>query len=302
MKLSEGVRRILIYLGITFLLTFILEIGWIRNIVGTDDPKLNAVAQFLTASVMLIPAIGVLITRLVTKEGFANAWIAPHLKGNMKYYLMAWFGPAILTVLGAIVYFLIFPEEYDLGMSNAIRIYAEQGVQLSAEKLRATTISQLAAAVIIAPILNFITCFGEEWGWRGYLVPKMIEKMSFLPTVLISGVIWGLWHAPLIAMGHNYGIDYAGAPYLGIASMCIFCIVMGTIFSFLCLKTGSCIPGVIGHGALNGFASAAVIFSVDGGNPFIGPTPTGIIGGIGFVITAVVMIFIMRKNNGFQNS
>lgn len=302
METSKRTKRILIYLGITFLLTYVVEIGWIRNIYGATDVKTNLIAQVATSSVMLIPAAAVLITRLVTKEGFGNAWIAAKLKGNLKYYLLAWFGPAVLIVIGALVYFLIFPGEYDTEMSNAVRIYAEQGIQLTPAQIRTAALSQLITAVIIAPVMNCITCFGEEWGWRGYLVPKLSEKFSFLPTVLISGVIWGLWHAPLIAMGHNYGVDYAGAPIGGILAMCLFCIVMGTCLSFLCLRAKSCIPGVIGHGALNGFASAAIMFSRDGGNPFIGPTPTGIIGGIGFLLAAVLIIFLMRKNNGFHNS
>ncbi len=302
MKRNEGVRRILIYLGITFLFTYLVEIVWLRNLIGSEDAAKNRIAQFMTMGVMMIPALSGFVTRLITKEGFTDAWIAPHIKGNLKYYLMAWFGPVVLTIAGAVLYFLLFPGEYDAQMNNAIQIYADQGNRFTTEQLWRATAGQLAAAVLLAPIMNCITCFGEEWGWRGYLVPKLSEKMSFLPTALLSGVIWGLWHAPLIAAGHNYGTDYAGAPYLGIFSMCIFCIVMGTIFAYLCLKTGSCIPGVIGHGALNGFAQAGIIFSKDGGNPFIGPAPTGIIGAAGFIITAVIMIFLMHKNNSFHNS
>ncbi len=302
MKLSLWAKRILIFVGITFLITYIVEIGILRDMMGFKDLKTAVKAQFITSMVMLIPALCVVITRIITKEGFQNVWIAAKMKGNLRYYIIAWFGPCVLTMFGAVVYFLIFPQQYDSGFSNALAVYAENGIDLPIDKLRSTIFSQLIAAAVLSPILNFITCFGEEWGWRGYLVPKLSEKFSFLPTILISGIIWGLWHAPLIAMGHNYGTDYAGAPIGGIFSMCVFCVVMGTIFSYLSIRAKSCIPAVIGHGALNGFASAAVIFSVDGGNPFIGPAPIGIIGGIGFVIMAAIMIFIMRKNNGFQNS
>ncbi len=302
MKENEGAKRILIYVGITFLFTYLVEIFVLRHLIGSDDVAQNAIAQAVTIGVMLIPALSVVITRLVTHEGFADAWVTPHLKGNIKYYLIAWFGPAVMTVIGAVIYFLIFPGEYDSQMNNAIKIYADQGMQFTTQQLRISTISQLVTAVVIAPVLNFITCFGEEWGWRGYLVPKLSERMSFAPMALISGLIWGLWHAPLIAMGHNYGTDYSGAPYLGILSMCLFCIVIGTIFSYLCLKTKSCIPGVIGHGALNGFAQAGIIFSKDGGNPFIGPSPTGIVGGIGFIMAACFIMFLVSKNNGFHNS
>lgn len=302
MKENEGAKRILIYVGITFLITYLVEIFVLRHLIGSDDVAQNAIAQAVTMGVMLIPALSVVITRLVTHEGFADAWVTPHLKGNIKYYLIAWFGPAVMTVIGAVIYFLIFPGEYDSQMNNAIKIYADQGMQFTTQQLRISTISQLVTAVVIAPVLNFITCFGEEWGWRGYLVPKLSERMSFAPMALISGLIWGLWHAPLIVMGHNYGTDYSGAPYLGILSMCLFCIVIGTIFSYLCLKTKSCIPGVIGHGALNGFAQAGIIFSKDGGNPFIGPSPTGIVGGIGFIMAACFIMFLVSKNNGFHNS
>ena len=113
MKKNEGVKRILIYVGITFLITYLLEICILRNLIGSDDVVQNSIAQAVTMGVMLIPALGVVITRLVTHEGFADAWIAPHIKGNIKYYLIAWFGPAVLTIIGAVIYFLMFPEEYD---------------------------------------------------------------------------------------------------------------------------------------------------------------------------------------------
>ena len=59
---------------------------------------------------MFFPSIGVLLTRLITKEGFKDAWLKPNLKGNLKTYLLAWFGPAVLTFAGMGIYFLLFPQ------------------------------------------------------------------------------------------------------------------------------------------------------------------------------------------------
>lgn len=123
----------------------------------------------------------------------------------------------------------------------------------------------------------------------------MMNKFKLLPMLLINGVIWGLWHAPLTALGHNYGLSYAWFPFTGIFAMCIFCTVLGTIFSYLTIKTKSCIPAVIAHGSINGFASVAMYFTVDGGNPFVGPGPTGIVGGISFIVTAIILYFLLRK-------
>lgn len=289
-------KRILIFLTLAFVITYVLEFSIVKDLVTLDNAKQNGIAQIVTGSMMFIPALCVIITRIVSKEGFTHNWIRPNFKMNFKYYLFAWFGPAVLTFLGAVIYFVVFKEQFDSNMGYALNIFETQGIDLQSAQLRSTIISQFITGILLGPILNFVTCFGEEWGWRGYLMPKMMEKFGFLPMVLITGVIWGLWHLPLTIMGHNYGTDYAGYPYLGIFAMCIFCIVMGCIFSFLSIKTGSCIPAVIAHGSLNGIASTAIYFTKDGGNNFIGPAPMGIIGGSAFIITAIIILIKMTQS------
>ena len=289
-------KRILIFLGVTFGITCLYEIGVVGRLLHSGNKEIQAVGQLLVAMAMFIPAIGVVITRLITKEGFADSWIRPNLKGNVKYYLFAWFGPVALTILGAVIYFLIYPNNLTFNMEYLASVYKANGLTMEASQLRNMIAGQTVVAILMAPILNAITCFGEEWGWRGYLLPKMSERFKIIPMLLINGVIWGLWHAPLTILGHNYGLGYADYPYLGIFAMCLFCIVMGTIFSYVTLKTKSCLPAVIAHGSINGFASIAVYFTKDGGNPFIGPAPTGVIGGIAFILTAIVVaILLMRE-------
>lgn len=288
-------KRILIYIGITFVITYFLEITVIARLVKSSDIGMAAIGQLLVAAVMFIPAIGVLLTRLITKEGFRNAWIQPNLKGNVKYYLYAWFGPVVLTVIGAAIYFLINPNNLTFNFEYLMSIYEKTGVPMEKAQLKGTMVTQIVMAIFLSPVLNVLSCFGEEWGWRGYLLPKMSEKFNVIPMLLISGLIWGLWHAPLTVLGHNYGLNYNGYPYLGIVSMCVFCIVMGTIFSYLTWKTKSCIPAVIAHGSLNGIASVAMYFTKDGGNPFIGPVPTGIIGAAAFIIVAIIFAFLLVR-------
>ncbi len=82
--------------------------------------------------------------------------------------------------------------------------------------------------------------------------------------------------------------------------MVFFCIVMGTIFSYVTIKTNSCIPAIFAHGGLNSIAAVGIYYSVSGGNPFIGPAPTGIIGGIGFIIVAIILALRMMKDEKLQ--
>ena len=64
-----------------------------------------------------------------------------------------------------------------------------------------------------------VQCLGEDAGWRGYLLPKLLEFMKPWKAVLLTGVIWGLWHAPVIACGFNYGTAH---PIAGIFAMVVF--------------------------------------------------------------------------------
>lgn len=298
---SLETKRIFIYLAVTFLLTYgycfaiIYPLANGENLLGIPA----AATQFLVAAGMFFPAIGVLLTRLITKEGFKNCWLRPNFKGNIKTYLLAYFGPGILTVLGILLYFVIYKENFDPNCSYLMATLEAAGTtadQLPVP-LHVLLIIQGIEALFIGPILNFFTCFGEEWGWRGYLLPKMSEKFSLIPMLLINGVIWGLWHAPLTAIGHNYGMGYSGFPFTGILMMCLFCTVLGVFFSYISLKTKSCIPAVLGHGAVNSFSAIGIYFTKDGGNPFIGPAPTGIIGMIPFIIVGILMILHLKKKN-----
>ena len=116
-----------------------------------------------------------------------------------------------------------------------------------------------------------------------------------MPALLVTGVIWGLWHAPLTVIGHNYGVDYPGWPFAGIAAMCAFCIVMGIFLTYVTVRTGSCLAAAIGHGAVNGFLNAVVLFSATGGNPFVGPLSTGIVGGSAFIAVAALMLWDLHR-------
>ena len=298
---KQDLKRALVYILITFLLTWVYSLLIVYPIANgealTGVPALAT--QLTVAAAMFCPAIGVLLTRLVTKEGFQNVWLRPHIKGNIKHYLLAWFGPAVLTFAGMAVYFLIFPNNLDLSFSYFTATLEATGTPLETLPIPIGLLMlvQCIQAVFLAPVMNFVTCFGEEWGWRGYLLPKISKHFSTIPTLLITGIIWGLWHAPLTIIGHNYGLGYWGFPFTGIAMMCVFCITLGIFLSFVTLKTSSCIPAILAHGAINGIAAIGIYFTYDGGNPFIGPAPTGIIGMIPFILLAIFMVLHLKKQD-----
>lgn len=292
-KKSET-KRILIYLALTFTITYSFCFFVIYPLNTSDNVRsnLDSLTTLLIASIMFFPALGVLLTRLITKEGFKNAWLHPHFRGNIKTYLLAYFGPGVLTLLGTVLHFIIFPNDFDSGFGFLNSTLESAGASADTYPMSLSTLILVQAftGLFFGPLMNFLTCFGEEWGWRGYLLPKMSEKLPLIPMLLVNGVIWGLWHAPITALGHNYGVGYPGFPFTGIAAMCVFCIVVGAFLSYVSLKTQSCIPAVLGHGAINSIAGIGLYMTKDGGNAFIGPAPTGIVGMLPFIIVGVILI------------
>lgn len=296
---KQDLRRIIIYIVTTFALTWIYCLLVVYPVANgetlTGVPSI--LTQLLVAACMFFPSLGVLLTRLITREGFKNAWLKPNLRKNLRFYLLAWFSPAILTFVGMALYFLLFPNKLDLTFGYFTATLESTGAPLETLPMSIGTLMlvQCVQAVFLAPVMNFVTCFGEEWGWRGYLLPKMKNLLPTVPMLIVTGIIWGLWHAPLTIIGHNYGLGYWGFPFTGIAMMCIFCIVLGIFLSYVTLKTGSCIPAILGHGAINGIAAIGIYFTADGGTPFVGPAPTGIIGMIPFILVVIPMVIHLKK-------
>lgn len=300
---GKGRLRIIVYIafayGLAWLLWFALAYPMATGSGLSGIPE--TMIQVVVAAGMFAPALAVLLTRLVTREGFGDTWIAPReFRRTWKYYVLGWFGPLVLIVLGGVLYYLIFPNDFDPSMSYMVGVAYEtiastgEAVAVDAETLRTSLLASLLV-VPLAPALNFVTCFGEEWGWRGYLLPKMLERHSVLFTVLVTGVIWGVWHAPITALGHNYGFGYPGFPFTGIAAMCAFTIVLGIFFSYITVRSGSCLPAIFAHGMVNGIGQGPLMFSATGGNPFIGPVPTGFVGGAFLIVAGGIALYLMMK-------
>lgn len=170
--MDKTTKRIILFLGITFVVTYLYEFLVLYPLVLSDSATMQTLAQALLGLVMIFPALGVLVTRLITREGFkGNSFLLPKTgKRSVKWFLFAWFGPMVLTVLGAGVYFLIYPQQFDPSLSYMGEVMAANGVEMTTEMLQGTMAAQIVTAVFLAPVLNLFTCFGEEWG---------VERISF---------------------------------------------------------------------------------------------------------------------------
>lgn len=145
----------------------------------------------------------------------------------------------------------------------------------------------LLQGLIAGVTINAIAGFGEELGWRGFLL-KSFKKMNFLKASIIIGFIWGIWHLPLILMGHNYPQH----PEIGVLMMTIWCILLTPLFLYITVKAKSVIAAAIMHGTLNATAGIAIMV-IDGGNDLT----VGITGLAGFISLIVVLFLLFIYDN-----
>ena len=297
------IKRTVLFVLFVFVVTYGTEIFMVMPLVGSADTDQAMAAQTILSSVMFIPTFGAILIRWITKERLTvtNLMLSLKIKENLKYYGLAWLGTAALILFGAVFYYLLSPGRFDSELGYVNLILTEQakqtGEQITKEIVQRAVLFQVVIGVVMSPFANLLNCFGEEWGFRGYLLPKMMKHFKTVPAILLTGAIWGLWYAPLVFMGQSYGLGYPGYPVTGILAMCVYCTVIGVLLSYLTIKTGSIIPAILARGVIGGFGSIGVMFSsLDNPyNLFFGPAPTGILGGMGFVLLAAFLLYQLYK-------
>jgi len=292
-------RRIIIFLAFAF------GIAWITGLVIyltgglTNSPQIvpgiSLALVLLATAYMWAPALGNILTRVITREGWKEVGLRPHFKKGWRYWLTGWFLPAVMTLLGAALFFVIFPQYFDASLPYVRKLMAAAP---TATAMAPWTLAmlQLAEAVLIAPILNSLATFGEEFGWRAYLLPKLMP-LGGRKAMLLIGLIWGVWHWPVIFMGYEYGFKYPGYPWAGPLLFIWVTFGLGTFLGWLTLRSKSIWPAVIGHAAINGIAGVAIFVTTGQPNPLLGPLPVGIIGSLGY---ALVVIAIFVSPNGLK--
>lgn len=278
-------KRIVTYVAITFGLTWLV---WGCMALSGLSLNESLAAQGITAVTMWLPAAGVWLTgRVYPGRIKLGATLRPAFRGNARTYLFAWLFPACFTLLGAALYFLLFPAQFD----PALSAYA-QSAPGGMEATPAAIALMIGFTALIAPLLNALFGLGEEIGWRGFLYPAMREAMSERKAAILCGVIWGLWHAPITAMGHNYGLAYRGYPWLGIAAMCLFCISLGILLSYITTKSASIWPAALAHGAVNAVAGTPLLFQAASYESYqvLGPSLPGVLAGLPLLLFALFVL------------
>ena len=250
-------------------------------------------ARLLFTFMMFAPAAGVLVVRLLLPGSIKPIVASTGLglgrrSGVVGYWL---FGCLGLTSIGLATPFVsALLGMLHLDLQNYFGYLELLLARLAGPILERYSIQTIVllhlVSLVIAPLFNAIFTFGEEWGWRGFLLPKLLPLGQW-QALALPGVLWGLWYAPLILQGY----DYSFHPRLGVILMTIYCLIFGILLGWLRLATGSVWPAVIAHGALNAVGEFTYVVAAAGQK--IDTACVTILGWTGWILPLLLILVLV---------
>ncbi|RMG61722.1 MAG: CPBP family intramembrane metalloprotease [Bacteroidetes bacterium] len=295
-------RKVGLYLAFSFGISW--AIAAVLYLLSQGEP--NQIVMMVASSLFMWgPALAVLIVQ----KGFYKESLAPY-GWTFKRLNGIWL---LLSLAVPLVIFLLYLGTVAL-LGNGLGLPGMGTVDLSREGLIAQIellaaqagqpantggltslplpgwlllLVMMLAAVIPGASLNAFFAFGEELGWRG-LMQEETRSLGFWRSNLLIGIVWGIWHSPLLLMGHNYG----DSGWLGIPVMAAFCVGMSFVMGYLAQRTGSIIGPSMLHGVVNAVAGFSILY-VHGSDPLIG----GVAGLAGAVPALLLTLGLLRDKS-----
>jgi uncharacterized protein len=281
----QQLKRAGLFVALTFLGNW--SFAWLFVALGGRWGTPASVA-FGTAYMFVPMAVAILLQRGVYHEPVVGP-LGISFRLN-RWFLMAWFLPPLIALATFGLSLLLPGIEYAPHMQGLLERFApmlephqiqrlkEQTTMTPASVFCLTLLGGLVAGVSI----NAVAGFGEELGWRGFL-QKELAFLGFWRSSLLIGIVWGLWHAPLILQGHNYPQHRVAGVFL----MTILCVLLALIFGYIRVKARSVIAAAIIHGTFNATYGLAIVL-VQGGSDLT----TGVTGLPGFLVLILVILLL----------
>jgi membrane protease YdiL (CAAX protease family) len=216
------------------------------------------------------------------------------------WFLIAWLLPLVLSV-GGLGIGLLFPDvSFSLEMKGMFDRFEGSFPKEQVEEMKRSIETfplhpiwlTLIQGLVAGPTINAVFGFGEELGWRAFL-PRMLRNMHFLKASLLIGLIWGIWHSPLILMGHNYP-DH---PKIGVLMMTLWCILLTPLFLYISIRSRSVIAAAIFHGTINALAGIGIML-IEGGNDLL----VGVTGLAGFIALSLLLLLFYLYDRSISKS
>ena len=282
--MRPDLKKSLVFIGLTFFFSWSLA-GIYYGLGG----RLNQpMAPLVLVLYMFIPALTAAgLQKWLYKEPVKDLGI--HFRFN-RWFWLAWLVPAVIAFIALGVSLSLPGVRFAPDMAGLFERYRTLLSPEQLEEMRRQVAAlpvhflwlSLVQGLVAGLTINAIAGFGEELGWRG-LLQKELAFLGFWRSSLLIGLIWGLWHAPIIIQGYNYPQH----PVAGVFMMIAMTTLLGPIFSYFRVKAGSVLAAAVAHGTFNGTAGIATLV-VQGGNDLT----IGVLGLSGIISMSLILLMI----------
>lgn len=235
-----------------------IEIGTLRGLILT------------TVLFMWAPAVAAAGVQLYHGESIRTA--TGLRLGHPSWILLAWLAPAAFIVatiaIGAIFPDVTFTTDYeayllDFGLT-------QEEAEAAVAELEAfpgpPALVLVGQGLIAGLTINALAALGEELGWRGLLLGEL-SPLGFWKLSGITGVVWGVWHAPVILQGHNF----PDSPIAGILVMTLATVAVSPVYTYLTVRAESVLAATFFHGSFNGLGALSLVYLTGAGNLLLSP-------------------------------
>lgn len=286
-----------VFLLLSFGLSWLLALPlWLGD--GLEDPLFYPIA----VAMMGTPAIAALVVVFFVERPPQRArslalWPLTPAGRLIGYLALALVVPILLILVALPVGALLGVYPADFAHLSGFQELIDAGVAELGIPIPDIPIGVLLALqfvnVIIGAFLNLIPALGEELGWRGWLLPRLY-RFGAAPALLISGIIWGLWHAPVILLGYNYP-DAPG--WLGLLMMVGMCVIIGAVFGWLRMRSASVWPAALAHSSFNAAAGFHLVFAQAGQT--VNTVHASILGWSGWIVP-ILLVAVLWATGQFR--
>ncbi|SDQ12060.1 CPBP family intramembrane glutamic endopeptidase [Flagellimonas zhangzhouensis] len=202
--------------------------------------KLNPTSIYV-GLLMMCPALASFLTLKIKGRPISSL---PWSLNNLTYLKFSYFTP-ILYVSIAYILLWIFGFGSFFNAETISEWSAELGIAESNQTLVLFTMVGLLLTVGV--IKNLGSTLGEEIGWRGFLIFELRKVMSFKALAIVSGVIWAVWHYPIINLMYSRGDSLL----LHISAFTLMIVGMSVVLAYYTFKSNSLWPAAIFHSVHN---------------------------------------------------
>ena len=291
-------KRILIFLAFAFGIPWAMALAFYLS--GKLEYNPGQALTLLNYVFISTPALANVVTRLITREGWQHLWLWPSFRGGWKFYLAVWLLPLLAMIPGTLIYYLLFPQSFDPSLAAARNLPVPIPFGETAN-FWSVLLSLTLQLMIFQGLIGGVVAIGEEFGWRAYLLQKLTDRFgNARNAAVLVGVIWGVWHLPLLFVGLGTDPNISGSRDIFIFALIypISTISSSILLSWATLRSGSVWPAAIGHTTELGVAGLPMGMMKGPVNLLVSPNPQSLIGNLGFIALALVLYFNRRAFAG----